>query len=108
MPRLFVYGQLKTQLPKSAKDIRVDSLNGRCYAFRDDAHLVQPLHQDDVVDGLTMSVSDDEMKRLDKEESPEWHRVLAKTNHGKLTYVYEYRGKLSSGAKLVQNWEPHK
>jgi hypothetical protein len=55
-----------------------------------------------------MSVSDDEMKRLDKEESPEWHRVLAKTNHGKLTYVYEYRGKLSSGAKLVQNWEPHK
>lgn len=112
--KIFVYGMLKPEydLPRTATNVHHDSVRGHMYDIKKDAALV------DVGDpkapwcrGYVMEVDDDELKKIEKFELPEYHKKITETWSGQHVECFEYHGKLPVGAKPITSWvraEKHK
>lgn len=105
--QIFVYGWLKPGLdtPKHTGVPHQDTIKGDCYEFNNDAHAVNVGPQSkNIIHGYVLTVSPQEMLRIDKEEHPGFDRKQTMTARGEKVWTWEYPGKIPKNAKLIDRF----
>lgn len=106
---LFTYGLLKSKYspPDTTSKVEMDIIHGDLYDG-DDAYGINLGNSENLILGETQEIEESELSSLDKIEAPEFKRVRVKTIKNKNAWAYEYRGKISRNATLLQEWHRKK